>query len=149
VYNLKLFLDLLYKERVQLAPKLLYPSFEAVMEAHDMLIRATGGDAGMISTSNLKYVLETIRDIGNELKDELFVVKTKAAYLIYGVIISHPFLDGNKRSAFEVAKRFLELNQWEFNPEEIETFEALLSIANGSLLQEGVEAWVGRNLRKR
>jgi death-on-curing family protein len=102
----------------------------------------------MVSSSNLKYILATVQDIGEELDDELEAMKRKAAYLIYNMVVSHPFLDGNKRSAFEVTKRFLELNNFILDPEEEETFCKLVSMAAGRFTQDDVESWIGRNLRK-
>lgn len=126
----------------------LYPSFEAVMEAHAMIIRTTGGQAGMVSSSNLKYILEIVQDIGEELDDVGEAIKIKATYLMYRMIVSHPFLDGNKRSAFEVTKRFLELNNWIFMPRAEEAFSKLILIAGDRLDQDDVEEWIGKNLRQ-
>ena len=128
----------------------IYPSFEAVMEAHNRIVRATGdGHRGVINKSNLKYILETVRDIGEELDDEQEAIKKKATYLMYNIVLSHLFVDGNKRTAFEVTKRFLELNNWVFKPEEEDAFDKLVSLAAGNLPPDGVESWIGRNLRKR
>ncbi|MDG6994292.1 MAG: type II toxin-antitoxin system death-on-curing family toxin [Nitrososphaerota archaeon] len=124
-----------------------YPSFEAVTEAHRRIIGMSGGHSGMISTSNLKYILETVQDIGEELGDDKEAIVHKAAYLMYNIVVLHPFLDGNKRSAFEVTKRFLELNGWSFKSAEEETFKKLVAIGAGSLRLGDVEAWIGMNLR--
>jgi death on curing protein len=105
---------------------LLYPSFEGVIEAHSRIIRLTGGQSGMISSSNLKYILETVQYIGEELGESKDGIKCKAEYVLYNIVVLHPFLDGNKRSAFEVTKRFLELNRRPFKPEEEEAFNKLV-----------------------
>lgn len=123
-----------------------YPSYDAVMEAHAKIIKATGGQAGMVSSSNLKYILETVQDRYEDFNLESSIRK-KAAYLMHNIIVSHPFLDGNKRSAFEVTKRFLELNDWIFNPGEEESFEKLVAIASGGLQHDDIELWIVRNLR--
>ncbi|HKW05424.1 MAG TPA: Fic family protein [Nitrososphaerales archaeon] len=125
-----------------------YPSYEAVRQAHAKIIEATGGHAGMITSSNLKYILEAVQDIGEEFSEESSIRK-KAAYLMYNIVVSHPFLDGNKRSAFEVTRRFLELNYWIFNPAQEESFEKLVGMASGRLKQDDVEEWIGMNLRPR
>ena len=70
------------------------------------------------------------------------------SFLIRQIITRHPFLDGNKRTAYEVAKAFLRLNGWVFKPDEEEAFSNLILIANGSLKPQEIENWVGRNLRK-
>lgn len=128
--------------------ELVYPSFEAVLEAHIRIIRKIGGQTGSVNASNLKYILETVHDIGEESENAQKVIKRKAAYMMYNMVVSHPFLDGNKRSAFEITKRFLELNGWVLAPRDEDAFNKLVSIANGTLDQEDVEEWIGNNLRK-
>lgn len=112
------------------------------------IVRKTGGQTGWVSISNLKYILETVHDTGEESEYEHEVIERKAAYLMYNMIVSHPFLDANKRTAFVVTKRFLELNGWVFAPNGGEAFDKLVSMAAGTFSQKDVEEWIGRNLRK-
>ncbi len=100
-----------------------------------------------MSPSNLAYILETAKDIGEHLPEEKAVIR-KAGYLLFNLVNLHPFLDGNKRTAFEVAKNFLKLNGWIFDPEEDDAFAILLSIARGSLDVESTERWIARNLSR-
>jgi len=60
----------------------------------------------------------------------------------------HPFLDGNKRTAFEVTKGFLNLNGWKFEPDSDGAFTILLSISKGESDAEATERWIARNLSK-
>jgi death-on-curing protein len=124
-----------------------YPSYEAILESHDRIIQRTGGKIGMVSPSNLMYILETVQDVGEHLP-EGEDVKRKAGYLIYNTVSMHPFLDGNKRTAFEVTKNFLRLNGWLFEPKERDAFRTLVSIASGEMGAKDVERWVGKNLRR-
>ena len=101
----------------------------------------------MVSPSNLSYTLETLQDIGEHLPEEEAAIR-KAGYLLYNIVSMHPFLDGNKRTAFEVAKNFLRLNGWVFEPEEQEVFKTLISTASGKKDVKDIELWIGRNLRK-
>jgi death on curing protein len=80
--------------------------------------------------------------------DEREIINRKAAYLMYKIVVLHTFLDGNKRSAFEVTKRFLELNGWIFKPEQEEAFDKLVAIGAGRFDQEAIAKWIGRNLRQ-
>lgn len=91
--------------------------------------------------------METVQDIGEELGDSNEAIRRKAAYLLYNMVVLHPFLDGNKRSAFEVTKRFLELNRRSFKPEEEEAFNKLVAMGAGSLRLKDVEEWIGMNLK--
>lgn len=72
------------------------------------------GQQGFVSVSNLACVLETSQDIGEGLPEEQAAIR-KASYLLFNLVNLHPFLDGNKRTAFEVAKTFLNLNGWMSN----------------------------------
>ena len=101
----------------------------------------------MVSPSNLAYLLETAKDIGEHMTEEKAIIR-KASYLLFNLVNLHPFLDGNKRTAFEVAKNFLKLNGWEFEPDEDDAFRMLVSIASGNVDADSTEVWVGSNLSK-
>lgn len=124
-----------------------YPSQDAVLRLHEKVIERSGGQLGFVSASNLAYVLETSQDIGEGLSEEQAVVR-KAGYLLFNLVSLHPFLDGNKRTAFEVVKGFLNLNGWEFDPHEEDAFTTLKSISSGRLDAQSTENWVGRNLSR-
>jgi len=70
-------------------------------------------------------------------------------YLLFNLVNLHPFLDGNKRTAFEVTKNFLRLNGWSFAPEDDDAFGILVSISKGDLDAESTERWIARNLRRK
>jgi len=59
-----------------------------------------------VSSSNLAYVLKTVNDICENVLEEKAAVR-KSGCLLFSLVNLHPFLDGNKRTAFEVAKNFL------------------------------------------
>ncbi len=125
-----------------------YPSQDAVLRLHEKIIRQSGGELGFVSVSNLAYVLETSRDIGEALSEEQAIVR-KAAYLLFNLVNLHPFLDGNKRTAFEVVKAFLNLNGWEFEPSQDDAFSTLKSISSGRIDAESTENWIARNLSRK
>jgi hypothetical protein len=45
-----------------------YPSYEAVIEAHKRIVKESGGTAGILSMSNLHYILDKLQDIGKGLR---------------------------------------------------------------------------------
>ena len=101
----------------------------------------------MVSASNLRYILETVRDVGERLPDEEAAIR-KAGYLLYNIVSMHPFVDGNKRTAFEVSKNFLRLNGWVLEAREQDSYKTLVSIASGKMSEKGAGLWVGKNLRR-
>jgi death-on-curing protein len=100
-----------------------------------------------VSPANLAFILDAVKDIGEGLPEDGAMVK-KSGYLLFNLVDLHPFLDGNKRTAFEVAKNFLRLNGRIFEPGEDDAFGTLLSISKGELDAESTEKWVGRNLSR-
>jgi len=64
-----------------------------------------------------------------------------------GIVLNHPFLDGNKRTGFVVAATFLELNGMEFTATEESVLELTLSLASGTLKQATYAEWLGKNSR--
>lgn len=122
-----------------------YPNYEAVIEAHKRIVKESGGTAGILSVSNLHYILDTVQDIGKGLEFDKLI--SKAAYILYNIITLHPFVDGNKRTAFEIAKAFLQLNGQHFEVEEDEAFNTLISVAKGELGVKDVEVWIRKHLK--
>jgi death-on-curing family protein len=95
----------------------------------------------------LAFVLESAKDIGEKLSREGAIVQ-KSGYILFNLVNLHPFLDGNKRTAFEVTKDFLNLNGWKFDPDEDDAFTTLLSISKGDSDLESTERWIARNLSR-
>ena len=122
-----------------------YPSAEQVSELYDLTIKASGGERGFISRSNLDYLLDAVKDIGDKLPKRQAIVR-KAAFLLYNVIVVHPFLNGNKRTAFGLAGAFLEANGYELVSKAKEAFELLIGIASGKVSEIEAEGWVARHL---
>lgn len=100
----------------------------------------------MISKGNLKFILDSVKDIG-EASSVKETVARKAAHLFFGIISLHPFLDGNKRTAYEIAEDFIELNGWFLEPEEDEAFRVAVAIARGKLNESQTADWIARHLR--
>jgi len=76
-------------------------------------------------------------------------VTIKAAHLIYCLVRNHPFLDGNKRTAFNIAHIFAKLNGFEFlKIKPSEAVSVLTNIAEGKANESELTTWVKKHLRK-
>jgi death-on-curing protein len=71
-----------------------------------------------------------------------------AASYAAGIILDHPFLDGNKRAGFLMAATFLELNGLTLTATEESVVEKTLALANGDLTQARYAEWLGENSTK-
>lgn len=124
-----------------------YPSLAQVARLYDEIIKATGGEHGYLSRSNLDYILDTVKDVGGSLPRRQAIVR-KSAFILYNVIIVHPFLNGNKRTAYELMRLFLRLNGYSVSPETEETYEFLLAVASAKNSEADVESWIARHLEE-
>ncbi len=68
-----------------------------------------------------------------------------AASYAYGIAKNHPFIDGNKRTAFVVMEVFLLLNGVELVASDAECVMTFVSLAAGELSEEGLVDWLKIN----
>lgn len=121
--------------------------FISVAEAkaiHDQQLALFGGTAGIIDEGKLESALFRPVNIANY--NPLASSWDLAAALGYGIAINHPFLDGNKRTAFIVMAVFLELNGVSVIASEVEVVEIMLGIASGKVTEEELSSWLERNI---
>lgn len=72
-----------------------------------------------------------------------------AASLGYGLARNHPFVDGNKRTAYVAVETFLVLNGIDLIAGDAECVVVMLDLAAGDLPEEGFAAWLRDNTRPR
>jgi death-on-curing protein len=72
-----------------------------------------------------------------------------AAANAFGIARNHPFIDGNKRTALVCAFAFLELNGWEVQSPEEDAVVTFLALADGSMSERDMAAWLELHCRKR
>ena len=122
-----------------------YPTPEQAERLHERVLGDTRGERGNLSRSNLEYLLDTVRDIGEGNETRQALVK-KAAFLLYNLILLHPFINGNKRTAVELVRLFLQVNGLELRVNEDDAYAFAIDIASRRALKGDVEAWIARNL---
>jgi death-on-curing protein len=67
------------------------------------------------------------------------------AVVASGIVSSHPFVDGNKRTALLVVRSLLNLNDVEFSPPKQEIPDAMVKLASDEWSEEMFKDWVLRN----
>src|SRR5260221_3606206 len=70
-----------------------------------------------------------------------------AASYAAGIILNHPFLDGNKRTGFMLAATFLEMNGTELTATEESVVQMTLALADGKLKRAAYAEWLSKNSR--
>lgn len=66
-----------------------------------------------------------------------------------GLAKNHPFADGNKRAAFLAAGLFLAVNGYRLSASPVEATLAILAVAEGTLDEPGLAAWIRRHMALR
>jgi len=113
----------------------------AILEAlHDDQIGEHGGIPGIRDEGLLESVVGRPQQKWH-YEPESDLPSLASAYA-FGIAKNHPFLDGNKRTALVAAYTFLALNDFELEAPEPETVGVILGIADGSVSQDELAAWI-------
>jgi death-on-curing protein len=68
-----------------------------------------------------------------------------AADYACGIVRNHPFIDGNKRTAFVASVLFLEMNGQQFHAEQAEAAVVFLRLASGEFPEAELAEWFRQN----
>jgi death-on-curing protein len=119
-----------------------------VLAFHDEQLREHGGLAGIRDENALGGALARPPSPFHYEKADLPAL---AAAYAHGIAKNHPFIDGNKRSAFISAYAFLGLNGLELTLSEPKAVEVMLALAAGDLTQHDFADCLRKNagVRKR
>jgi death on curing protein len=120
---------------------------EVVLAIHDEQIAEHGGLAGIRDRASLLSALARPQHLANYENPD--VAGLAASYAV-GIARNHPFLDGNKRTAFVVAAGvFLPLNGYRLVASQGEKVRVMLSVADGSMPEPEFASWLRANLQPR
>ncbi len=118
------------------------------MVLHRLSLQKYGGAEGVRDFNLLKSaaVRPLVTVMGQDAYPDLFL---KAAALLESLSKNHPFLDGNKRTAFISAVVFLEVNGYQLNADQEEAADFVLQIAASSKKEtEVIAAWLKKHSKK-
>jgi death on curing protein len=112
----------------------------AVIRAvHEEQLAEHGGAIGTRDTGLLESALA--RPMQLAAYGEPDVAALAAAYG-YGLAKNHPFIDGNKRTAFVAVELFLMLNGWELTATDADCVLTMLAVAAGTLGEPAYAEWI-------
>jgi death-on-curing protein len=110
-------------------------SLEEVLELHDDQISSFGGTPGVRDEGLLESALAQPQStFGSEYLHPT-IAEQAAAYL-YHIAMNHPFIDGNKRSAFAVTDTFLRLNGFSLNLTDDRVYDLVMQVVQGMMTKE-------------
>jgi death-on-curing protein len=117
-----------------------------VSAIHEAQLAEHGGIAGTRDQGLLSSALARPQNLAAYGED--VDAPSLAASYAFGVARNHPFLDGNKRTAFVVMELFLNLNGWILHADDAECIRTMLALAAGNLGEKAMASWLRDHLEK-
>ena len=111
----------------------------ALLILHDQTIMKHGGSRGMRDEGLLESALARAQNI-LVYRENVSLAELAAAYA-FGIAKNHPFVDGNKRTAWVVARLFLMLNGVRLMFAPAEAIAAMGGLAAGRMDEAALAAW--------
>jgi len=119
---------------------------EIVPAVHDEQLAEHGGLPGIRDLGAVQSALARPRNLASY--EECDDIAQLAAAYAYGIARNHGFADGNKRTALVIADLFLMLNGYELTSLPAENVLTILAVADGSMPEEELVAWVRSNIQE-
>lgn len=119
---------------------------QVVLAVHDEQLAEHGGATGIRDIGLLESALA--RPLNLVAYGEPDVAALAAAYGV-GIASNHPFVDGNKRTAFVAVELFLALNGHALQADDVACVLAMLAVAAGDLDETAFAAWIRANVTRR
>jgi death on curing protein len=117
-----------------------------VEKIHDILIENFGGAKGIRDRGILESAINRPYQTfdGQELYPSPI---DKAAAIFESLISNHPFIDGNKRTAYVMMRLVLKEGKMDINLTQDQKFDFVIKAAKGEFTYDQIRTWIKINLR--
>ena len=122
---------------------------DVVLVMHEEVLMLHGGPEGARDLGLLESALARPNNLFAYSEQEDVSIARLAAAYAKGIVANHPFVDGNKRTAFTVAVTFLKLNGLELTATKEDRVLTFWSLAAGEISEEQLALWFERNTTAR
>ena len=119
-------------------------STKLVQAIHDEQLRQHGGAIGLRDLGMLESALA--RPLNRAGYGDPDIAELAALYAI-GIARNHPFVDGNKRTAYVALETFLEMNGCMFGATDADVVITTLRLAGNDISDDDFIAWVRLHAR--
>jgi len=118
---------------------------DIALAIHDRQLAEHGGPSGVRDHGLLESALAKPVNKWGYGENDLCAL---AAAYAFGVARNHPFTDGNKRTAWVLARTFLVLNDRQLAFDREDAIAAVQSLAAGELSESDLTAWFREHIAK-
>ena len=114
-----------------------FVSKSMVLSIHARQIERFGGTPGVRDEGLLESALaQPQATFGGQFLHP--TISEQAAAYLYHIAMNHPFIDGNKRTAFAVTDTFLRLNGCALNLTDDRAYDIVMRVARGTMTKEEI-----------
>jgi len=111
----------------------------ALLAIHGRLLADYGGASGLRDEGLLESAMAAPQNHFQYGETDVYQLASSYAFALTR---NHPFVDGNKRTAFTAAGVFLELNGHQLRATESDAVNAVLALSKGELSSEDFGKWL-------
>ena len=125
-----------------------YIDAQAVLVIHAKIIDKTGGSHGVRDIGLVESAVAAPRQSfgGKKLYESVFA---KAGVLFKKLAGHHPFVDGNKRTAFVSTARFLHRNGCKITAANNNVIDFTVRVVEDELEVEEIAEWLNKNVKRK
>ena len=121
-------------------------TLKEVQSIHEVLIDKFGGSKGIRDRGILESAIN--RPYQTFDQNELYPLPVdKAAAIFESIISNHPFVDGNKRTAYVLMRLILLENNLDIHAEHDEKYEFVISAAKGEIKFDKIREWLTNHMQ--
>jgi death on curing protein len=121
-------------------------SKDLILEVHNRQLAEHGGGAGVRDEGLLDSALARPQNLFAYGESDLAAL---AGAYAFGIAKNHPFIDGNKRTAFVACELFLAANGYDLAASDEECLAMMLDLAASEINEAEFAAWLRGNVQPR
>jgi death on curing protein len=119
---------------------------DLILAVHDRQLAEHGGAGGVRDEGLLESALARPQNLFAYGEGD---VAALAGAYAFGIARNHPFVDGNKRTAFVACELFLAANGYDLTASDEECLAMMLGLAAGELSEVEFVAWLRESVQPR
>jgi death-on-curing protein len=119
-----------------------------VLNIHNLLIDKFGGSSGVRDKNLLESAIK--RPWATFDQQDLYPTsQEKAAAILESILINHPFIDGNKRTAYVLMRLTLLENGLDIVCTQDEKYEMVIAASKGEIRFDDIKLWIESRIVKK
>ena len=119
---------------------------QVLLAVHEEQLAEHGGGSGIRDQGLFESALHRPLHVASYGQPDAAAL---AAAYGFGLARNHPFVDGNKRTAFVAVELFLALNSWDLTADDAQCVLTMLALAAGDLAEDEFAQWLRAHIQPR